>query len=91
MIMSTQQSICLSVIAYLCGTTLFAAGASGLNRDEFSDAYAQNEVDAPVTLMPREGVPDEDVYQYRATAPQEAVVEEGAEEVHGDGEEVPEM
>ena len=33
---------------------------------------------APVTLMPRAGVPDEDVYQYRAAAPQEAAVEQGA-------------
>ena len=32
----------------------------------------------PVTLMPREGVPDEDVYQLRAAAPQEAAFEEGA-------------
>jgi hypothetical protein len=32
----------------------------------------------PVTLMPREGVPDEDVYQLRAAAPQEAAFEQGA-------------
>lgn len=42
------------------------------------DSFAQNEGQAPVTLMPRAGVPDEDVYQYRAAAPQEAAVEEGA-------------
>ena len=42
------------------------------------DSFAQAEGQAPVTLMPRAGVPDEDVYQYRAAAPQEAAVEEGA-------------
>ena len=42
------------------------------------DSFAQAEGQAPVTLMPREGVPDEDVYQYRAAAPQEAAAEEGA-------------
>ena len=36
------------------------------------DSFAQAEGQAPVTLMPRAGVPDEDVYQYRAAAPQEA-------------------
>ena len=29
------------------------------------DSFAQAEGQAPVTLMPRAGVPDEDVYQYR--------------------------
>jgi hypothetical protein len=42
------------------------------------DSFAQAEGQAPVTLMPREGVPDEDVYQYRGAAPQEAAIEEGA-------------
>ena len=42
------------------------------------DSFAQAEGQAPVTLMPREGVPDEDVYQYRAAAPNEAAAEEGA-------------
>ena len=42
------------------------------------DSFAQAEGQAPVTLMPRAGVPDEDVYQYRAAAPQEAAIEEGA-------------
>ena len=42
------------------------------------ESLAQAEGQAPVTLMPRAGVPDEDVYQYRAAAPQEAAVEEGA-------------
>ena len=42
------------------------------------DSFAQAEGQAPVTLMPRAGVPDEDVYQYRGAAPQEAAVEEGA-------------
>ena len=42
------------------------------------ESFAQTEGQAPVTLMPRAGVPDEDVYQYRAAAPQEAAVEEGA-------------
>ena len=42
------------------------------------ESYVQNDVPAPVTLMPRAGVPDEDVYQYRAAAPQEAAIEEGA-------------
>ncbi|MEO1991511.1 MAG: outer membrane beta-barrel protein, partial [Pirellulales bacterium] len=78
MIISTQQSMSTCVIACVCGTTLFVTDASGVNKDERSASFVQNEVQAPVTLMPREGVPDEDVYQYRATAPQEAVVEEGA-------------
>jgi len=42
------------------------------------DSFAQAEGQPPVTLQPRAGVPDEDVYQYRAAAPQEAAVEEGA-------------
>jgi hypothetical protein len=42
------------------------------------DSFAQAEGQAPVTLMPRAGVPDEDVYQYRAAAPNEAAAEEGA-------------
>ena len=42
------------------------------------DSFAQAEGQAPVTLMPRAGVPDEDVYQYRGAAPQEAAIEEGA-------------
>ena len=37
------------------------------------DSFAQAE-GSPVTLMPRAGVPDEDVYQYRGAAPQEAAM-----------------
>jgi hypothetical protein len=69
-----------------------ASGAdqSGPSGYEFGnyDYYAQADAPAPademvpdvppVTLMPRAGVPNEDVYQLRAAAPQEAAVEEGA-------------
>ena len=68
--------ICAAV--YLPGTTLLAAEDVLVTDDEFFDSYVQNDVPAPVTLMPRAGVPDEDVYQYRAAAPQEAAIEEGA-------------
>ena len=38
------------------------------------DSFAQAEGQAPVTLMPRAGVPDEDVYQYRGAAPQLSLI-----------------
>jgi hypothetical protein len=63
------------------------SGPSGYefgNYDYYAQADAPAPVDEmvpevpPVTLMPRAGVPDEDVYQLRAAAPQEAAVEQGA-------------
>ena len=70
----------LWVAAGLVTTSVVGAEPTIPSRVDTSiyDSFAQAEGEAPVTLMPRAGVPDEDVYQYRAAAPQEAAVEEGA-------------
>jgi hypothetical protein len=71
--------------AWVAACLVAAAPASGADQFGNYDYYAQAEAPAPVedavppvTLMPRAGVPDEDVYQLRAAAPQEAAFEEGA-------------
>ena len=70
----------LWVAAGLVTTSVVGAEPTIPSRVDTSiyDSFAQAEGEPPVTLMPRAGVPDEDVYQYRAAAPQEAAVEEGA-------------
>ncbi len=68
------------VAAGLVATAAVSAEPTVPSRIDTSiyDSFAQAEGQAPVTLQPRAGVPDEDVYQYRAAAPQEAAVEQGA-------------
>ena len=78
MISLVRITALICAVVYLPGTTLLAAEEVLVTDDEIFDSYVQNDVPAPVTLMPRAGVPDEDVYQYRAAAPQEAAIEEGA-------------
>lgn len=78
MISLVRITALICAVVYLPGTTLLAAEDVLVTDDEIFDSYVQNDVPAPVTLMPRAGVPDEDVYQYRAAAPQEAAIEEGA-------------
>ena len=78
MISLVRIAVLICAVVYLPGTILLAAEDVPVTDDEIFDSYVQNDVPAPVTLMPRAGVPDEDVYQYRAAAPQEAAVEEGA-------------
>jgi len=70
----------LWVAAGLVTTSVVGAEPTIPSRVDTSiyDSFAQAEGQPPVTLQPRAGVPDEDVYQYRAAAPQEAAVEEGA-------------
>jgi hypothetical protein len=70
----------LWVAAGLVTTSVVGAEPTVPSRVDTSiyDSFAQAEGEPPVTLMPRAGVPDEDVYQYRAAAPQEAAVEAGA-------------
>ena len=67
----TSDTIALYVIASLASASTLAAEPLPAVNEELKNTYVQNDVPAPVTLMPREGVPDEDVYQYRAAAPQE--------------------
>ena len=74
----TRNTLASCVIASLAGTTLLAGETAAVIDSTLNESYVQNDVPAPVTLMPRAGVPDEDVYQYRAAAPQEAAIEEGA-------------
>ena len=61
--------------AWVAAGLVAAAPASGADQFGNYDYYAQAEAPAPVedavppvTLMPRAGVPDEDVYQLRAAA-----------------------
>ena len=78
-LMLIGKTISKCVLAGLLSSTLLAGEpAVPVAEREIYDAFAQADGQAPVTLMPREGVPDEDVYQFRAAAPQEAAVEEGA-------------
>jgi hypothetical protein len=74
----TRNTLASCVIASLAGTTLLAGETAAVIDSTLNESYVQNDVPAPVTLMPRAGVPDEDVYQYRAAAPQEAASQEGA-------------
>ena len=74
----TRNTIASCVIASLASTTLLAGEPAAFIDNTLNDSYVQNDAPAPVTLMPRAGVSDEDVYQYRAAAPQEAAIEEGA-------------
>ncbi|MGI9446121.1 MAG: outer membrane beta-barrel protein, partial [Pirellulales bacterium] len=74
----TRNTLTPCIIASLVSTSLLAGEPAAVIDSTLIDSYAQNDVPAPVTLMPRAGVPDEDVYQYRAAAPQEAAIEEGA-------------
>ena len=74
----TRLTLTSCVIASLASTTLLASEPAAVIDSTLNESYVQNDVPAPVTLMPRAGVPDEDVYQYRAAAPQEAASEEGA-------------
>jgi len=74
----TRNTLSTCIVASLVSTTLLAGEPAAIIDSTLYESYAQNDVPAPVTLMPRAGVPDEDVYQYRAAAPQEAAIEEGA-------------
>jgi len=74
----TSNTLSTCIIMSLVSTTLLAGEPAAVIDSTLYDFYVQNDVPAPVTLMPRAGVPDEDVYQYRAAAPQEAAIEEGA-------------
>lgn len=75
-----QFRLPLSIAAGLLTTASFAVEPSipsQFDSDIYS-SFAQADGVPPVPEMPRSGVPNEDVYQYRAAAPQEAAVEEGA-------------
>ena len=74
----TRNTLSTCILASLVYNTLLAGEPAAVIDSTLNDSYVQNDVPAPVTLMPRAGVPDEDVYQYRAAAPQEAAIEEGA-------------
>ena len=78
MISLAKMTVFVCAVVYFPGTTLLAGEPAAVIDSTLNDSYVQNDVPAPVTLMPRAGVPDEDVYQYRAAAPQEAAIEEGA-------------
>ena len=74
----TRNTLTTCIITSVVSTTLLAGEPAAVIDSTPYESYVQNDVPAPVTLMPRAGVPDEDVYQYRAAAPQEAAIEEGA-------------
>ena len=74
----TRNTLTTCIITTVVSTTLLAGEPAAVIDSTLYESYVQNDVPAPVTLMPRAGVPDEDVYQYRAAAPQEAAIEEGA-------------
>ena len=78
MISLARITVFVCAVVYLPGTTLLAGEPAAVIDSTLNDSYVQNDAPAPVTLMPRAGVSDEDVYQYRAAAPQEAAIEEGA-------------
>ena len=78
MIHFTRNTFLTCVVFGLTPLTLFGAEPESVLDAGLYDSYAQNEPSAPVTLMPQADVPDEDVYQYRAAAPEEAATEEGA-------------
>jgi hypothetical protein len=76
----TKFKLPLSVAASLLTTAALAAEPpvpSGIDPSLYK-SFAQADGAAPVPEMPRPGVPLEDVYQYRAAAPEQAAVEEGA-------------
>ena len=73
-----RNTLSTCFIVSLVSATLLADEPTAVIDSTLYDFYVQNDVPAPVTLMPRAGVTDEDVYQYRAAAPQEAAIEEGA-------------
>jgi hypothetical protein len=77
----TKFKLPLWVAAGLLTTTVVGAEPTVPSQLDTSiyDSLAQADGGLPpVPEMPRAGVPLEDVYQYRAAAPQEAAVEEGA-------------
>ena len=74
----TRNTLTTCIITSVVSTTLLAGEPAAVIDSTFYESYVQNDIPDPVTLMPRAGVPDEDVYQYRAAAPQEAAIEEGA-------------
>ena len=74
----TRNTLTTCIITSVVSTALLAGEPAAVIDRTLYKSYVQNDVPAPVTLMPRAGVPDEDVYQYRAAAPQEAAIEEGA-------------
>ena len=76
----TKFKLPLSVAAGLLTSAAFATEPQVPSRVDTSlyDSFAQADGVPPVPEMPRAGVPLEDVYQYRAAAPQTAAVEEGA-------------
>ena len=78
MIHFTRNTFLTCVVFGLTPLTLFGAEPESVLDAGLYDSYAQNEPSAPVTLMPQAGVPNEDVYQDRAAAPEEATTEEGA-------------
>ena len=75
-----QFRLPLSIAAGLLTTASFAVepGIPSQFDSDIYSSFAQADGVPPVPEMPRSGVPNEDVYQYRAAAPQEAAVEEGA-------------
>jgi hypothetical protein len=76
----TKFKLPLSVAAGLLTSAALATEPQVPSRVDTSlyDSFAQADGVPPVPEMPREGVPLEDVYQYRAAAPETAAVEEGA-------------
>ncbi len=76
----TKFKLPLSVAAGLLTSAALATEPQVPSRVDTSlyDSFAQADGIPPVPEMPREGVPLEDVYQYRAAAPETAAVEEGA-------------
>jgi hypothetical protein len=77
----TKFKLPLSVAAGLLTTAALATEPQVPSRIDPSlyDSFAQAEGGAaPVPEMPRPGVPMEDVYQYRAAAPEQAAAEEEA-------------
>ena len=76
----TKFKLPLSVAAGLLTSSALATEPQVPSRVDTSlyDSFAQADGVPPVPEMPRAGVPLEDVYQYRAAAPETAAVEEGA-------------
>ena len=81
MIHFTRNTFLTCVVFGLTTLTLFGAEPESVLDAGLYDSYAQNEPSAPVTLMPQAGVPNEDVYQDRAAAPEEGYNRGGCDEI----------